>query len=222
MAIYGKFTSFVWAETITVNANGPYKTYKDLIDAAKAKPKTIRASTNGMYSDDHIAIANVSRNTGAQFAIVHFDGAADEVTALLGNKIDAAFMGIGASVAQVKAGTLRTLAVMDAQPSPMLPGVPTLKSLGIDYVTGSSRGLSAPVGTPKEIISVLEASLGRAMKDPTIVQKVTGMGNEVRYLNAADYAKFWADMEKDVKPAVDIMLKDQGVVAPTAVPTPKP
>ncbi len=209
-------------ETITVNASGPYKTYQDLIEAAKAKPKTIKVTTNGMYSDDHIAIANVSKATGAQFAVVHFDGSADEVTALLGNKTDGAFMGIGASLPQVKAGTMRTLTVMDSQPNPNLPGVPTLQSLGLNYVTGSSRGLSAPVGTPKEVISVLEASLGRAMKDPTVVQKIGDMGTPIKYLNAADYAKFWENMENDVKPAIDLMLKDQGVAAPTAVPTPKP
>ena len=198
-------------EVIAVKADGPYKTYKDLIAAAKAKPKTIKATTNGMFSDDHMAIAAVSKATGVQFAIVHFDGSAEEVVALLGGKTDAAFMGIGATLAQVKAGTMRHLAVMDEKDNPMLPGVPTLKSLGVDFVIGSSRGLSAPAGTPKQALAVLEASLARAMKDPTVVQKISGMGTPIKYLNAADFSKFWADMENKLRPTIDLMLKDQGI-----------
>ena len=198
-------------ETIAVKADGPYKTYKDLIDAAKAKPRTVRATTNGLFSDDHMAIVTVAKATGAQFAVVHFDGSAEEVVALLAGKTDAAFMGIGATLAQVKAGTMRHLAVMDEQPNPILPGVPTLKSLGVDFVIGSSRGLSAPAGTPKEALAVLEASLARAMKDPTVVQKITAMGTPIKYLNAADFGKFWADMETKVRPSIDLMLQDQGI-----------
>lgn len=198
-------------ETIAVKADGPYKTYKDLIDAAKAKPKGIKVTTNGMFSDDHMAIVSVQKATGVQFAAVHFDGSAEEVVALLAGKTDAAFMGIGATLAQIKAGTMRHLAVMDEAPNPILPGVPTLKSLGVDFVIGSSRGLSAPAGTPREIIAILEASLAKAMKDPMVVQKITGMGTPIKYLNAAAFGKFWADMETKVRPSIDLMLQDQGI-----------
>ncbi len=196
-------------ETIAVKADGPYKTFKDLIAAAKAKPRTVKATTNGIYSDDHMSIVTVSKAYGVQFAVVHFDGAAEEVVALLGGKTDCAFMGMGATLSQTKAGTMRLLATMD-ETSP-LPGVPTMKDLGIDFVMGSSRGLSAPAGTPKEALNVLEASLGRAVKDPTVVKKITGMGTPIRYLNAADYAKFWENLETKIRPSIDSMLKDQGV-----------
>ncbi len=200
-------------EVIAVKADGPHKTFQGLIDAAKAKPRTVRVTTNGMYSDDHMAIVSVAKALGVQFAVVHFDGSAEEVVALLGGKTDAAFMGIGATLAHTKAGTMRHLAVMDEQPNPILPGIPTLKSLGVDFVIGSSRGMSAPAGTPKEALDVLEASLGRAMKDPTVVQKITGMGTPIKYLKAADFARFWADMEKRVQPTIDLMMKEQGVKA---------
>lgn len=196
-------------ETIAVKADGPYKTFKDLIDAAKAKPKTIKVTTNGMFSDDHMAIVTVAKATGAQFAVVHFDGSAEEVVALLGGKTDAAFMGMGATLAQTKAGTMRHLAIMD-EVSPV-PGTPNMKDLGIDFVIGSSRGMSAPAKTPKAALDVLEASLGRAMKDPAVVQKISGMGTPIKYLNAAAFGKFWANMEKSIRPSIDLMMKDQGI-----------
>jgi tripartite-type tricarboxylate transporter receptor subunit TctC len=198
-------------ETIAVKTDAPYKSFKDLIDAAKAKPRTVRVTTNGMFSDDHMAIVSVAKATGAQFAVVHFDGSSEEVVALLGGKTHAAFMGIGATLSQVQAGTMRHLVVMDEQPNAQLPGVPTLKSLGVNFVVGSSRGLSAPAGTPREIIAVLEASLGRAMKDPTVVQKISAMGTQIKYLNAADYSRFWENMETQLRPSIDLMQQDQGI-----------
>jgi tripartite-type tricarboxylate transporter receptor subunit TctC len=196
-------------ETIAVKADGPFKTFKDLIDTAKAKPRTVKATTNGMFSDDHMSIVVVQKETGVKFAVVHFDGSAEEVVALLGGKTDCAFMGMGATLAQTKAGTMRHLAIMD-EVSPV-PGTPSLKDVGIDFVMGSSRGFSAPKGTPQEAIKVLEASLGRAMKDPTVVQKISGMGTPIKYLKAADYAKFWENMEKQLAPTIDMMQQDQGI-----------
>lgn len=198
-------------ETITVKADSPFKTFKDLIDAAKAKPRSIRATTNGLFSDDHMAIVTVAKATGAQFALVHFDGTPEEVTGLISGRTHAAFMGIGGSLAHVKAGQLRHLVVMDDNPHPMLPGVPTIKSQGVNLSWGSARGISGPAGMPREAVTVLEASLGRAMKDPTVVEKITAMGTPIRYLNAADFAKFWENMETVTRPAIELMLADQGV-----------
>ena len=198
-------------ETITVKADAPFKTFKDLIDAAKAKPRTIRATTNGIYSDDHMAIVTVAKATGAQFAMVHFDGTPEEVAALIAGRTHAAFMGIGGSLAHVKAGQLRHLVVMDDNPHPSLPGVPTIKSQGVNLSWGSARGISGPAGMPREAVTVLEASLARAMQDKAIVDKISAMGTPIRYLNAADFAKFWENMETVTRPAIDLMLADQGV-----------
>ena len=121
---------------IGVQAEGPYKTFKDLIEAAKAKPKTIRATTNGILSDDHMSILIVQKNTGAQFAVVNFDGSSEAVAALLGGKVEASFGGIGGLIPHYKAGTVRIVGVMSEEESKFLPGVPTLKSQGVDISFG--------------------------------------------------------------------------------------
>ncbi len=198
-------------ETITVKADGPYKTFKDLIDAAKAKPKSVRVTTNGLFSDDHMAIVSVAKATGAQFALVHFDGTPEEVAGLISGRTAAAFMGVGGSMAHVRSGALRHLVVMDDQPMPSLPGIPTMKSQGVNFAIGSSRGMSGPAGMPREAIAVLEASLGRAMKDHTVVEKINAMGTPIRYLNAADFGKFWENMEAQIRPSIDLLLADQGI-----------
>ena len=201
-------------ETITVKTDSPYKTYKDLIAAAKAKPKTIKASTNGMFSDDHMAIVTVEKGAGVKFAAVHFDGSAEEGVALLGGKIDCSFMGMGYTTSHVKSGAMRRLCIMDDAPSPQDPNVPTLKSLGIDFVIGSSRGFAGPAGLPKDILAVLEASHARAIKDPTVSAKLAGMGTPIRYLNAAAYAKSLQVMEKAISPSIALMMADQGIEIP--------
>jgi tripartite-type tricarboxylate transporter receptor subunit TctC len=201
-------------ETITVRADSPYKTYQELIAAAKAKPKTIKASTNGMFSDDHMAIVTVENKTGAKFAAVHFDGSAEEGVALLGGKIDCSFMGVGYTNTFVKAGTMRRLTIMDDAPLASDPTVPTLKSLGVDFVIGSSRGLCGPAGLSKEVVAVLQAAHAKAVKDPAVIEKFNNMGTPIRYLNAADYAKSLAVMEKSISPSIDLMMKDQGIEIP--------
>jgi tripartite-type tricarboxylate transporter receptor subunit TctC len=198
-------------EVIAVKADGPYKTFKDLIDAAKAKPKSVRVTTNGLFSDDHMAIVSVAKATGAQFALVHFDGTPEEVAGLISGRTAAAFMGIGGSLAHVKSGNLRHLVVMDEQPMAILPGTPTLKSQGVDFTIGSARGMSGPAGMPRAAITVLETSLGKAMKDPSVVEKITAMGTPIRYLNSADFTKFWENMERQIRPSIDLMLADQGI-----------
>jgi len=195
-------------EDVVVKAGGPYNTMKDLIDAAKAKPKTIKATTNGLLSDDHMAIIQVEQTSGAQFAIVHFDGASEEVTALLGDKTDAAFMGVGTSLPFIKQGQLKALMLMDKAESPFLPGVPTAASLGYNIVIGSSRGLSAPKGTPPEIIAILANAIKKATEDPEVKQKLTDMGSAVNFQDTQTYDKFWSDMEVAIKPVMDIALKE--------------
>lgn len=202
--------SFVFdPEVIGVKADAPFKNVKDLVDAAKAKPKTIKATTNGILSDDHMAILQVEKVGGCKFAIVHFDGSAEAVAALLGGKVDAVFGGIGSLLPHSKAGTARILGIMDEKESAFLPGVPTLESQGYKIYFGSSRGLSAPAGTPKEIVNILSAAIKRAMETEEFTKKVTDMGNTLRYMPADQYAKFWDDMEAVVKPLVEEALKEK-------------
>jgi len=139
---------------MAVKADSPFKSVKDVIDAALAAPKKVTISTAGLMGDDHFAILQLQRITGAQFAIVHFaQGGSGGVMATLGGKIDV-FIGNGADLgAQSRAGTMRILGVMDSQESPLLPGVRTFESQGYKLYQTSSRGYIAPLEPPGRSLS---------------------------------------------------------------------
>jgi putative tricarboxylic transport membrane protein len=188
---------------IAVKASSPYKTLKDVIDAAKANPGKLKASSTGILSDDHLAILQLGKLTGAKFAIVQFDGSAKAMTALLGGHTDVYFGNIGDTFPQAKAGEVRVLGVMDDDESKFLPGKTTF-SQGIKLESSSSRGLSAPAGTPKEIVDFLAAAIKKAIADPEHMKKMEEQGLTVRYMDPPRMEKYWSEMEEQIKPLMNI------------------
>ncbi|MCL4535412.1 MAG: tripartite tricarboxylate transporter substrate binding protein [Bacteroidetes bacterium] len=184
---------------IAVKADSPYKTMKDLIDAAKANPKKIKVSTAGRMGGPHLAVLDTERVAGVQFAVVHFDGASEGMTALLGGHTDAQFGYLGSWVGPVKNGEVRVLGVMDKQESKYLPGVKTMESQGYKLYHQNSRGWSAPAGTPMEIVDTLAAALKRAMDSPEHKQKMDEQGVELRYMNPTEFGAYWEETEVQVK-----------------------
>ena len=184
---------------IAVKASSSYKTLKDVIDAAKANPGKLKASATGILSDDHLAVLQLQKLTGTRFAIVQFDGSAKAITALLGGHTDVYFGNVGDTYPQAKAGEVRVLGVMDDEESRFLPGKTTF-SQGIKLESSSSRGLSAPTGTPKEIVDFLAGVIKKAIADPEHMKKMEEQGLTVRYMDPAKMEKYWADMEEQIKP----------------------
>ena len=194
---------------IAVKADSPYKTTKDLIEAAKANPEKIKAADIGVLSGKHLAILDLQKATGAKFAIVHFSGGSQAMTALLGGHIDANFCTAGEVPSQYKAGEVRLLGIMDKQPSKFYPGITTLESQGYKVYSTSSRGWVAPAGTPKEIVNKLSAALKKAMEDPDHQQKIEATTSELRYMDPDQMSTYWADMEAQYKPLIEEVLKEQ-------------
>jgi tripartite-type tricarboxylate transporter receptor subunit TctC len=188
---------------IAVKASSPHKTLKDVIDAAKANPGKLKASATGILSDDHLAVLQLEKLTGAKFAIVQFDGSAKAMTALLGGHTDVYFGNIGDTFPQAKAGEVRVLCVMDDEESKFLPGK-TSFSQGIKLESSSSRGLSAPVGTPKELVDFLAGAIKKAIADPEHMKKMEEQGLTVRYMDPARMEKYWSEMEEQIKPLMSI------------------
>ena len=189
---------------VGVKDDSPYKTMKDLIDAAKAKPGQLKAAVTGILGPSHLDILQTMKLTGTDFSIVHFDGSAPGVTALLGGHVDAKWGNIGDFMPTMKgSGGIRILGVMDTQESKFLPGVPTFQSQGINQIAAVSRGLSLPAGTPKEIVDILSAATKKAMQDPEHQKKLEEMGVAVRYMSPEEFGAYWDRSEAELKPLVD-------------------
>ncbi len=194
------------AGVIAVKADSPYKTLKDLVDAAKARPEEIKTSAGGVLGDDHIAILQLQKMTGAQFAVVQFDGAAPGLTALLGGHTDVYFGNVGETAPHARAGDMRILGILDKAESPLLPpGVKTVESqLGIKLYSASSRGLIAPAGVPKPVVDILAASIKKAMSDPDHKKKMEEQGLALQFMDPAQMEAYWIDIEEQVKPLMQL------------------
>jgi tripartite-type tricarboxylate transporter receptor subunit TctC len=184
-----------------VKADSPYKTLKDLIEAAKKAPNTIRAATTGILSDDHLAILMTEEAApGATFRIVHLDGGASQFKEGMAGNIDVAFDNVGGIVPRVKSGEIRALAVTDDVRSKFLPDVPTMKELGYPTVISSStRGIAAPKDTPAPIVAKLRDVLKKAMESPDHVKKLEDQGLAIKIMVGDEYAKYFADIHAKAK-----------------------
>jgi tripartite-type tricarboxylate transporter receptor subunit TctC len=197
---------------VSVRANSPYKTLRDLVEAAKAKPGEIKAGTTGFMTTGHFANLGFQRATGTTLAMVNFDGGAPQLTALLGGHIEAAFNSTGELLTHVRAGTLRVLAILGDQKSEFLPEVQTLKAQGygsesvgaIVYV-----GLSAPAGVPARAVERLTGALHKAMQDEAVKTRMYTLGNTLEYLSPQEFAAFWDEYDAKLKPLIEA-AKTQG------------
>src|SRR5258707_8172705 len=112
---------------LVVRADGPYKTVKDFVDAAKANPGKINYSSSGVYGTLHVSMEIFANAAGIKLFHVPYQGGGPAVTALLGGQVEALASGPAAAIGQIKGGKKRALASWSTQPPAGAPGDPTLK-----------------------------------------------------------------------------------------------
>jgi tripartite-type tricarboxylate transporter receptor subunit TctC len=185
---------------IAVKKDSPFKTLKEVIEAAKANPKKIRISTTGIQSDEVFGILQLQKMTGAQFAMVHFSqGSAPAMTAFLGGKIEVFCGNVGDLLSQVKSGEVHILGIMDDEASPFYPGVKTFEEQGYKLYSSSSRGFAAPAGTPQEVVDILSGAIKKVVATEDHKKRMADMGLTIRYMDPAQYSKYWNEYEATLK-----------------------
>lgn len=185
----------VWA----VKADSPFKSVRDIVEAAKKAPETISISAFGAGSDDHLAILSMQKENGIKLITVHHKSTADAKTGALGGHIQVLGANISEVAEEARAGTIRILGVMAPERSPFLPDVPTFKELGFNQVWSVSRGIAAPAGLPKTVQDALTAALEKTLTSPEHQQKAKALSLEPRIIKGDDYKKFLKDNEVSTK-----------------------
>ena len=171
---------------ITVHKDSPYKTLKEMLDAAKDEP--LQVGNSGIGAIWHLAAAGLEQTADVEFIHVPFDGAAPAITSLLGEHIDAVAVSYAEVASQVEAGELRVLAVLAPNRLASAPDVPTAKELGYDVAIGTWRGFAVPLQTPAEIVSWLEKTFTDAVKSDAFVKFMKDSQNDIELLSASEYA----------------------------------
>jgi tripartite-type tricarboxylate transporter receptor subunit TctC len=195
---------------LVVNDKQPYKTLKEFVDDAKKKPNELIFSSSGLYGALHLPTALFAKTAGIQMRHLPTAGGGPALNAILGNNSQVLVSSIAASNAQMKAGKLRPLAGFGAQRSPALPDVPTMKELGYDVEFYLWVGMFAPKGTPAPIISTMREASKKAAADEKFKQAMTNLGQDVAYLDQAEFKTFWDADAKRVEDAVRSIGKVEG------------
>jgi tripartite-type tricarboxylate transporter receptor subunit TctC len=185
----------VWA----VKADSPFKTVKDVIDAAKRTPETIGVTAYGAGSDDHIAILSIEAETGTKFVVTHHRSTAEAKTQALGGHIHVLGANISEVAEEVRSGTLRMLGVMASERSRFLPQVPTFKEQGFNQVWSVTRGIAAPARLPREVETTLVAALEKTLNSRDHQQKAEALSLEPKVMKGEEYKKFLKDNEQSTK-----------------------
>ena len=196
---------------LIVNDQQPYKTLKDLVEDAKKRPDEILYSSSGLYGALHIPTALFLKAAGGlKMRHLPTNGGGPALTAFLGNNAQVLVSSISASLAQIKAGKARPLAMFGAERSKALPDVPTMKELGYDVEYYLWVGAFAPKGTPENVISYLRSAFNKAAQNDQFRTAMTNLGQDVAYLDQPEFAKFWDADAKRIEAAVQEIGRVQG------------
>ena len=162
---------------LVVGADSPYKTAKDLVEAAKAKPGTLTFASTGVGSPPHLAMELFQSSAGIKFIHVPYRGAAPALTDLLGGQVQVFGADAPVLMSNIRSGKIRALGAASGQRNPMLPDVKTLAEQGYpDTTIDNWYGLLAPAKTPPAIIAKINAAWVQAINDPTIKPKLIDSG----------------------------------------------
>lgn len=176
---------------LVVRADSPYKSVKDIIDAAKAKPNRLSYASPGNGTSSHLAGALFADLAKVQIQHITYKGSAPALTDLLGGQTDILFGTSGSIGPFVDNGKLRALAVTSATRSSAYPKVPTMIEAGVPgYVSEGWYGLHAPAGTPAAVIQKLNAATRKAAQSEFFKSKLVHEGMVSQTGTPAEYEAF--------------------------------
>lgn len=177
---------FVNAFTLTVKADSPFKSLKDILDFARANPGKLNYGHSGVFTGAHINVETLQAQTGVKMQPVPFRGDAAILTNLLGGQLDFTINSTGAISTRPD---VRPIAVFWDRRHPALPNTPSVTELGYPSSPPGFQGVFAPKGTPRPVIEALEKSCEAAMSDQTLKGFADKQGVPLVYLNAAQFAQ---------------------------------
>jgi tripartite-type tricarboxylate transporter receptor subunit TctC len=178
---------------LTVNPSFPAKTLPEFIAYAKANPGKVNIGTPPVGSPQYVSGALLEMMTDTKLAVIPYRGGPGAVTDAIGGQIQGVIGTVLLVLSQVRAGSLRPLAITSTTRSELLPDVPTMAEFLPGYEASQWIGIGAPKNTPVAVISKLNGEINAALADPALKAKVTALGGMVLPGSAGEFGKFVAD-----------------------------
>ena len=175
-------------------ADGPYKSFKEAIAAARQKPGALTYGSSGLGTSSHLTGELLNTVAGIEMTHVPYKGTGAAYPDLMSGRVQFLFDLAGSAVGQVQSGKVRALATTAARRSAALPEVPTIAESGFPgFEFGAYLALFAPAGTPKEAIARVEEAVARGIQDAVIKDRLAQMAAEPVPVGASEFQRYFND-----------------------------
>jgi tripartite-type tricarboxylate transporter receptor subunit TctC len=189
---------------IVASENSPYRTVKDLVDAAKKNPGKLNWGYPGAGTTQHLTGELFKQVAGVDIQGVMYKGSAAAVQDLLGGQIELSVDGIGPNLPHIKAGKLRALASTGEQRATQLPDVPTVAEQGYPGFSGEGwGGVVVTKGAPADIVAKVSRDLAKVMNDRSVQERLVNAGLAVDNMPREQWIAFakkthatWGDVAR--------------------------
>jgi tripartite-type tricarboxylate transporter receptor subunit TctC len=171
----------------------PVKTVQEFIDYCKANRGKVFFASSGNGTSVHMSAELFKTLTKVEMTHVPYRGSSAAMPDLISNKVQVLFDNLPSALEQVRGGTLRGLGVTSPQRWPSVPDIPTVAETVPGFESVGFYGISAPKGTPPEIVDVLNKAVGEALKDPKLVARLADVGGIPKPMTPAEFGKLVAD-----------------------------
>ena len=195
-------------QAIAVRADSKFKTFKDVIEAAKREPGTLNIAVTSPTGTGRIALWMIERATGTKMKYVAFKSGGDAVLSVLGGHTDVTPENLSEMLPLVEGKKMRVLAVTGERRFKQAPDVPTLKELGVDVVAATGRGFAMPAAVPKEAAVAMEKALRRVYDSPQYKEYSYRNMFEDKWLGSAEFREHLVRGGEEMA----VFLKDVGLL----------
>ncbi|CAN5900942.1 tripartite tricarboxylate transporter substrate binding protein [soil metagenome] len=194
---------------LVANVQQPIKSVAELLAAARAKPGTINFGSTSLGGSPHMSGELLRSMTGIDIVHVPYKGGGPMLIDLMGGQIQVAFDNLPSSIAHIRAGKIRALALTTAKRWPGAPDIPTMAEAGVPgYESGAWFGMLAPANTPKPIVDMLQKHVAAILALPEVEKMFLEQGAEPVGDTPEQFAKVIAsEMQKWAKVAAATGVK---------------
>lgn len=181
----------------------PPKTVQEFIDYCKANPGKISYASSGNGTSVHMSAELFKAMTKCDMIHVPYRGSAIAFPDIISNKVQLIFDNLPSALEQARGGNVRALGVTSPQRWPTVPDVPAIAETVPGFESVGFYGISAPKGTPPEVIEILNKAVGEALKDPKVIARLTENGGIPRPMTPAEFGKLVSDETEKWKKVVE-------------------
>jgi tripartite-type tricarboxylate transporter receptor subunit TctC len=182
------------ADAIVVPDNSPFKTFQDLVKAAKENPERVSLAGSATFSANHMAHERLNKLAGIKTLYVPFKGTGDLVASVAGGHVSGAMSYLPFAIQQK--GKMRMLAVATEKRHPAFPDTPTFRELGFNWVDGAYRGVAVPKPTPPDIQKKVSDLMYELNQDPAMRKQMFDGGYDVIDITVEKMPAFLAERTK--------------------------